>query len=304
MGEATQSQQIVQRPCAVAGREIAFEETADFPREDPWSELTREVIEGLKRDGRFDGQNFFEAGLGDGRNALLALDIAGEGGASRLTGIELDDWRLAAAARNLTVAGVDPDRLNLHQADVVEWLQADGHAIRGWSLACLPQAPRIATENDADGYQEFHSLDPFHGMTLEGRSVDTYGLTLNAAYLTALRRRAEPGDLNALLTLSDRVPPTVLNQLFANTGWEIAEIYPSEEPVQQDPDTGIGWIASFDDGERFHEKDGDGQFAPIPVQVAEARRRSSLVTYGEEARDQLNVYHGLAVYHLQPGSEV
>lgn len=301
MTEIAQSGQIAQRTYVVAGNQLQLRETSDFPLDDPWSEHTRSVISGLKEEGRFDGRDFFEAGLGDGRNALLALDVAGEGGADRLTGIELDDWRLAAAVHNLTTAGIDPGRVELRQADVVEWLRADDRPIRGWSLACLPQAPRSATENDADGYQEFDTLTPYHATALGDHDIDTYGLTLNAAYLDALRARAVPGELDALLTMSDRVPPDVLRELFAKTGWKVAEVYPAEQPVQQDPDTGIDWTIVFDDGERFHEKDPEGRFVPIRALVAEARRRSGLLADGDGARETLNVYHGLSVYHLQPG---
>lgn len=300
MGEATQSQSIVLHPAVVGGNELLLEETADFPYDDPWSTLTRRVVNELREAGQLDGRDFLEAGLGDGRNALLALDM-GEGGASRLTGIELDDWRLAAAARNLTAAGVDPDRVDLHQTDIVEWLQSGDHFIRGLSLACLPQAPRSATENDADGYQDLDSLGPFHDVKIEGHTVDEYGLTLNAAYLGALRRRVIPdGDSTALVTLSDRVPRTVLERLFDKTGWKIFDVHQAEEPVQQDPDTGIGWIIRFDDGERFQKKDEEGQFVPISAMEAETRRQESLAYAGAEARDLLNVYHGLSVYHLYP----
>lgn len=289
---------IVERPFIVEGKEFLLEETADFPYDDPWSELTRGVVRDLNEAGAFDGRNFLEAGLGDARNALLALDL-GNGGADKLTGIELDDWRLAAASRNLAAVGIAAERVDLHQTDVVEWLTSDTSPIRGWSLACLPQAPREATENDADGYQDLDSLDRYHGVSLGEHDIDTYGLTLNAAYLGALRERAVLGDSEALVILSGRVPRGVLKELFTKTGWAIANVHNTFEPIQQDPDTGIGWTIPFDDGRRFQEKDGEGKFVPITAEEAEARREESLV-HGEEAREQLNVYHELSAYHLHP----
>ncbi len=274
-------------------------QTADFPYDDPWSELTRRVVGDLRDAGALDGQHFLEAGLGDARNALLALDF-GDGGAERLTGIELDEWRLKAARYNLKGTRIDPGRIALYQGDIIEWLQGDDEPIAGWSLACLPQAPHEATENDADGYQDFDTLEAFYELPLGDHTADVYGLTLNAAYLAALRKRAASDDLNALVTLSDRVPRHVFKELFAATGWAVSDVHTATEPVQQDPDTGVEWTVPFDDGKRFYERDADGLFVPLPAPLAEYERRKSLEDHGEEARDHLNVYHGLSVYHLKP----
>lgn len=291
----------VQRhPLAVGEQQIPVLETGDFPFDDPWSTLTRQVVSGLREEGAFDGQDFLEAGIGDGRNTILAADL-GEGGAQTLTGIELDNWRLDLARHNLSLVGLDSGRLALHRGDIVEWLESGDQPIEGWSLACLPQAPGFAAENDADGYdEEAGSLERFHGMELGEYDVDTYGLTLNAAYLAALRSRIASGNFNALLTLSDRVPSGVLEELFTKTGWKIAETYAADEPVQQDPDTSVGWTIIFDDGERFRERDVNGDFVPLRALVAETRRRSGLLVHGDHARDDLNVYHGLSVYRLHP----
>jgi hypothetical protein len=307
MSDGNHEQLIRERPTELDGLgEIVLEETADFPYDDPWSELTRRVVTDLRVAGAFDGQPFFEAGLGDARNALLALDLGTGTGAERVTGIELDDWRLEAAARNLSAAGIEDGRSDLHLSDVVEWLSADDARLSGWGLACLPQAPREATENDADGYQDFGTLEVYHEIPLGDADVDTYGLTLNAAFLDRLRQRVEPGDFDALVTLSGRVPVEVLRELFAETGWKVADVHTAEQPVQQDPDTGVGWTIPFDDGERFKERNPDGSFSPLRALHAEARRRSGLtVVHGDDhaAREALNVYHDLSVFHLQPEAQ-
>lgn len=291
---------IGERSIEIAGRELVVRQTLDFPYDDPWSEHTRRVVDALRAGGEFDGRPFLEAGIGDGRNALLAIDL-GEGGAERVTGVELDDWRLELAIDNLAAAGIDGGRIALHEGDIVSWLASGTRQIDGWSLACLPQAPGEATENDADGYAEdAPSLSEYHGGRLGDHDIDTYGLTLNAAFLATLRKRVNPRDFNVLMTFSDRVPEEALEELFDRYHWGVAETYQAGEPIQHDPDTGVGWVAKFDDGNRFQEKNPDDSFTPISAEEAEARRIRSLEEAGDDARERLNVYHGLAVYRLQP----
>lgn len=293
-----QNPDITRGPVLVDGRELILAETADFPRDDPWSRLTRTVIANLAAAGQFDGRNILEAGLGDGRN-IFAAGFAGNT-SGHLIGVELDGWRLELARENLATVGVDHGRVSLHEGDIIDWLDDSKDQLTGWAFACLPQAPGNATINDADGYQDTDSLAPFRDLPLGKHTVDVHGLTLNAAYLARLRERVQPGDFDALVTLSGRVPEPIVEELFAQTGWQVVERFEAPDLVQQDPDTGVAWVGAFDDGQRFYERRAHEAYTHISAGEAEARRIESLALFGGSARDVLNVYHGLSVYHLQP----
>src|SRR5262245_32383995 len=68
-------------------------ETSDFSTGDPWSMHTRSVIIGMQRRGMFTGNDILEAGIGDGRNIIVAgLHTPEERG--RIVGVDLDADRL------------------------------------------------------------------------------------------------------------------------------------------------------------------------------------------------------------------
>jgi hypothetical protein len=300
--ETDQTNRVSWRPAVdEGGQKVFLAETSDFPYDDPWSELKRGVISGLVAAGSFEGRDIFEAGIGDGRN-VVAAGFAKDTD-TRLVGIELDDWRLGLARENLDALGVASERVSLHQGDIIDWLlNVPDKPLTGWGLACLPQAPRAAAENDADGYRDLGTLKPFRDILIGEHSIEDYGLTLNAAFLATLRKKVDPADFDVLITLSDRVPVEVLTKLFSSTGWSIANTHFAPRPIQQDPDTGIAWVNGFDDGFRFWEKDDRGEFVPISAAEAERRRLDSLSS-GDQARENLNVHHGLSVYHLRPGEK-
>jgi hypothetical protein len=299
---------LVYRQISIGGQEFTLAETDDFPREDPWSELTcgyigqlaHSGIDSRDRSNLFAGRNILEAGIGDARN-VLATGFHLPGNKAQLIGIELDDWRLEAGRHNLRAVGVADERVSLHQGDVVGWLKQtlDEPRLRGWGFACLPQAPEEATVNGADGYLKLDTLEGFIDLPLGQHTAETYGLTLNAAYLAGLRERAQLGDFRALVTLSGRVPAEVIKELLGITHWSLETSVSST--VQQDPDTGIEWVDAFDDGQRFREKLTDGTLGDyITAEVAENRRKQALEQHGDQARNFLNVFHELSVYRLRP----
>ncbi|GEM_PF-2534194 len=271
-------------------------ETYDFPTQDPWSLHTRSVLAAIRAKGGFHG-DFFEAGVGDGRN-IPAAGVHENGAIIR--GVDLDPWRLNIASHNLDTLGIPPSRLDLQAGDVVTYLRdLQGERLTGWGVACLPQAPGFETHNDADGYDsELVSLASVRDMKLAGHAVDEVGLTLIAAFLKILSRRVDKSDFNLILTLSDRIPPGIREALFSQTGWEAVREYRTETPIQQDPDTGVSYVHTFDDGQRFHERTASGEYASIFAGEAEQRRVASELDGG---RASLNVYHHLSVYHLRPG---
>lgn len=283
----------------VDGIKLPWHETPDFPLTDPWSTHTRNVISTVRGTGGFKG-NFFEAGIGDARNALIAG--AGKNGGT-ITGVDLDGWRLDFARTNLANAGVPTDRIVLNSGDVVSYLHglSPEDKLSGWGVACLPQAPGFETHNHADGFDpDMPSLSGIKDLTLAGHSVDDVGLTLNGGFLAALRDRVTV-DFNLLLTMSDRVPPEIRELLFGKTGWYIAGEHRTKKPIQQDPDTGVAFVVPFDDGRRFYEKITEDVYIPMPAEEVEKRRFASEQNGG---RESLNAYHHLSVYHLKPGATV
>lgn len=280
---------VIQGRMEVEGVRIPHLETLDFPRSDPWSKLMMRAILNRRESGVFRGKEITELGVGDGRN-LRAVGV----GISGAVGVDIEKWRLRVAGVNL-VTGAHPLAVETEfwLGDAVAFLkryrEAGKQTVSGWVLACLPQSP--VGLNFADKYDGSLLLDPYR------TDWEKSGLTLNAAVLDNLRPLAD-NDLRTLIILSDRVPEETKVELFARTGWEVEQEVRVGEPIQQDPDTGIGWVTQIDDGRRFYEEVGQGTYHPISAIEAERRRLESMES--GLGRKDLNVYHGLTVYQLQP----
>lgn len=268
------------------GRVVPHLETPDFPVEDPWSVFFRSTIARLRNEGAFIGKEVNEGGIGDGRNILEA----GHGIAGVL-GLDIEYWRVGVASVNLSPKGLALPNTELWRADAVDFLQESkrvGRTIKDWMVLCLPQSPEGL--NYADRYDVKPNLKDYRGEWGDS------GLTLNAAVLDNLRQVAD-ANLRTLIILSDRVPDAIRNEMFRQTGWVIERQIRTQRPIQQDPDTGISWVAKIDDGNRFHEKDEKGFYRPILATEAERRRFESFTSGG--GRKDLNVYHDLTVYQVR-----
>lgn len=278
--------QINSNSLEISGRHLPHLETTDFPLNDPWSEYLREVIEDLRDQGAFIGTPVTELGIGDGRNVRILGSHP-----SSVLGVDIERWRVEVAGVNLAS---DPafaqTEVELWSGDAVDFLQESqraGRSLTGWTIMCLPQSPEGM--NFADRYDGASNLNTYRSDWEES------GLTLNAAVLDNLRAVVE-GELKVLTIISDRVPEEVKNSLFLRTGWVKEATYKTSSPIQQDPDTGIAWVSTIDDGGRFHQR-VNGSFEPITAVEAELRRRQSLQS--GLGRAILNVYHGLSVYQLR-----
>lgn len=281
------SDQVSPTTLNVKGRVVPHLETKDFPISDPWSVYLREILGKTRDQGVFTGQPVTEFGIGDGRNVrVLGLHP------TSVLGVDVENWRVGVAGANLTT---DPDfsktPLELWSADAVDFLQESkkaGNRINGWVVMCLPQSPDGL--NTADKYDRSPLLNDYR------RDWEAAGLTLNAAVLDNLRSVVDP-NLRALIILSDRVPKEIREELFIRTGWQVEQRYVTEFPIQQDPDTGIGWVAKIDDGQGFYEAVSPDQYFPISAIEAETRRLKSF--YSGLGRFDLNVYHHLNVYQVK-----
>ncbi len=278
-----------QTEITVKGQVFPHLETVDFPYDDPWSKFMRGVISQVREEGGFKGRSITEFGLGDGRNIReVGNDV------QEVLGIEIEKWRLQTAGVNLVTG---PARLNcpveLWRADAVEFLQkfrpvTGRNRLSGWVIMCLPQSPEGI--NVADKYDGSFTLNSYR------RDWDLPGLTLNAAALDNLRVAAD-SSLRALIILSDRVPPEIRTKMIVETGWQVERQFQTPEPIQQDPDTGIHWVAQIDDGQRFHELVANRFYSPISAIEAERRRLASIAS--GRGREELNVHHYLTVYQLR-----
>jgi hypothetical protein len=135
--------------------------------------------------------------------------------------------------------------------------------------------------------------------------VDAYGLSLNAAYLAALRERVAETDTDVQVTLSGRVPAAVRGRLFTETGWRVVEVY--DGTVPQDPDTGVFYVNGYADeldprlGDGFFElPDGTGSYVPIRPAKAEERRRA----FVPGSDGSLNVHHKVFEYIAVPATGI
>lgn len=271
------------------GLNVDHIQTEDFPTADPWSYFFRKTVAGLRDEGEFDGRIVTEFGAGDLRN----LRILG-GRISGFRAVEIDPERLRIGAANLVLH----KELRLLPHDLIEgdavafldeWREEAKGQIDGWVFMCLPQSPQ--GDNSADKYDPNAALAKY-------KDWDRYGLTLNVAVLDKLRQVASD-DLNVLVVNSHRVSQEVRQQAIVSTGWSIASEYISPQ-IQQDPDTGIGWIveAGIDDGTRFYERLNSGLLRPISAVEAELRRVEAVES--GRGRQRFNVFHQLSFYHLRP----
>lgn len=269
----------------VEGRNVPHIQTSDFPVSDPWSKFLRANIEDLRRRGFFRGKEINEGGSGDGRNLFAA-----GGDVARITGIDIDRWRVGVSVANIETNGRRVDS-ELWVGDVTAFFKEcrrEGRVIKDRMIFCLPQSPQGL--NHADSYAGEEGLGDYEAEW--GR----LGLTLNAAALDTLRLVAHR-DLRTLIIFSGRIPDEVLNSLFNRTGWEVERKATTKEPIQQDPDTGISYVIPVDDGRRFFEKNPDGRYLYISALEAEKRRDESFRS--GLGRRALNVYHDLTVFQLK-----
>ena len=270
-------------------------ETQDFPRSDPWSWKMRQVL--AERATVFSGKPLIEGGIGDARNELEIYDALHGVGFSRPTsiiGIDIETWRLDFAAHNLEQTDMPYE---LIYGGAYQWLAQlpEKQIIEGNAIFCLPQAPLLIGESVADGYDARYIPDYAHPW-------DTYGLGLNFAVLTELGKRATT-DFTAFTMLNTRIPEEALDAMVAAAGWRIVAKHSTEPlPVQQDPDTDITYTIQHDDGQRFYELTKSGTYEAISALEAEKRRKACLASGG--GRAELNVYHHLIVYELQPAKIV
>ena len=191
----------------VDGVKVRIGETMDFSRADPWSKLAIRAVKTLHDEGEFKGNiTILEAGVGDGRNLLQAIGVGPDGGnidpdwKGRLIGIDIDPRRIELSRGNFQALGLS-SRADFLEGDAVHRMQDYAAQVRsgesaklsGVAIACLPQAPLDAeTHSSADGFDpRLPSFDRVRDITLCGRSVADYGLTLNAAFLSELRDCAD-----------------------------------------------------------------------------------------------------------------
>ena len=162
---------------------------------------------------------------------------------------------------------------------------------------CLPQAPLpkktqvgqvIGYDSPADTYHE-ELLPEF------AQKYNRWGLGLNAAVLgTLVNHVGNYTDVSAVF--SGRVPENVIRDMINELGWKVVEVVQTPEPIQQDPDTDIAFVSEYANTtyeDLFYEKNGE-KFNPISANEAERR-----LQLANKKRDNFNVYHHVAVWHLE-----
>ncbi len=218
-------------------------------------------------------------------------------GPTVVAGIDVESWRLDAALVNIKNSNRDGALsipIHAHALEYLDLCKENTETISGRGIMCLPQSPQ--GENAADRYDVKDGNRISEILGLYDGEWGRYGLTLNAAVLAELKKVAHR-DFRQVVILSDRVPEDIRKEMISATGWNIEESFQTDEPIQQDPDTPIGWVTEFDDGERFWGKNGN-QYTSISAGDAEERRQASVDQ--KLGRDALNVYHHLSIYVLAP----
>jgi len=268
--------------------------TKDFPDTDPWFKWLADDIEGHPE--RFAGRKYLEFGIGGGLQAIAALKgLEKKPNLDPITniwGIDIDDWRLDIAAKNLN--GFKTPN-SLYQGDAVQWIEEQQEKIINTAIImCLPQAP---LPEQAEGYDS--NADTYHVDLLPefAKKYNKYGLGLNAAVLgTLIEHVGEATDVSAVF--SGRVPENVIRDMVHDLGWRVINISETFEPIQQDPDTDISYVLKYSKEspeDLFYEKLLNNKFSPISADEAEKR-----LLLANKDRNNFNVYHYVSVWHLEP----
>lgn len=269
--------------------------TRDFPDSDPWFNWLADDIEANPE--RFAGREYLEFGIGGGLQAVAALTGLGKKPnlppIEKIIGIDIDDWRLDIAAQNLGKFTTVP--YILYQEDAVQWVEElQEKIVKTAIVMCLPQAP---LPEQAEGYNSNADTYDVNKLPQIARKYNKYGLGLNAAVLgTLIQHVGEATDVSVVF--SGRVPENVIRDMIRDLGWRVVDIVETPEPIQQDPDTDISYVLDYANKspeDLFYEKQPDGEFSPISAVEAEKRLLAA-----NKKRDNLNVYHYVSVWHLEP----
>ncbi len=272
--------------------------TYDFPDTDPWFNLLADCIEAQPE--RFAGRKYLEFGIGGGLQAVAALTGLGKKPnlplVEKIIGIDIDGWRLDIAAQNLDRFTTVP--YILYQGDAVKWIEQQEKIANTAIVICLPQAPLPKLQLDQVGLFDSNA-DVYHEDKLPefAKKYNRYGLGLNVAVLGRLIEHIADGT-DVSVIFSGRVPENVIRDMISNLRWRIVDIIETPEPIQQDPDTDIGYVINYANESPenlFWEKLSNGIFGPISADEAEKR-----LLLADRNRNNLNVYHHVAVWYLEP----
>lgn len=269
--------------------------TKDFPDIDPWFKWLADDIE--EHPERFANRKYLEFGIGGGLQVIAAL----EGFKKKaylpkildITGIDIKGYKLNIAAWNLNQFSTP---FTLYKEDAVQWIEGQREKIINTAIVmCLPQAPlEKAKPKKFRSSADTYSLDLLPKFA---KKYNRWGLGLNAAVLgTLIQHVGEATDVSAVF--SGRVPENVIRNMLSDLGWRVIDIAETPEPIQQDSDTDISYVKKYENKSLenlFFEKLLNGGFSPISAKEAENRL---LAAKGK--RDNLNVYHHVSVWHLEP----
>ena len=275
--------------------------TKDFPDTDPWFNWLADNIEGNPE--RFARREYLEFGIGGGLQAVAALKGLKKRSdlppITNIIGIDIDGWRLDIAADNLNKSSIP---YILYQGDAVQWVEEQQERITNTAIVmCLPQAP-LPKNTPSDQMNKYSSnADVYHEDLLPefAKKYNRWGLGLNAAVLGTLIEHIGD-DMDVSVVFSGRVPENVIRYMIHDLGWRVVDIAETPEPIQQDPDTDIFYVSAYANESYenlFWEKLSNGKFSPISAEEAEKRLRLA-----NRDRNNFNVYHHVAVWHLEPAT--
>lgn len=276
---------------------LEFFELNEFPKSDPWHSFFEGVI---RKEARvFSGKTILEGGTGNGSlmlEAIFATQDQGLQTPERIIGVDKNATGLDLAYHHLQQVG-HGDRTELWHGGIIQFLELHDQIPAQVGVFCLPQVPQPHRSRLKEKLRmsESDSYDPAFVPTYAHKYNDV-GLGLIGATLTELHDRV-PNDFTGYFIFSDRIPTHRIDDMIADTGWEIREEFRTPQPIQHDPDTKLdayAYIKGQDDSHPHFFELKEGAYHPISTQEAIDRVNVPGVT-----RDTLNVYHHLSVLKLQ-----
>jgi hypothetical protein len=199
-----------------------------FMPTDRWAEVLREGLSKTTLIGEV-----YEVGVGVGVNAIYIL--AHHKGVTRMWASDLDENVAAVAERNVNaVSGIPNDKFRALEgsADLLSVFKErfGTKAPLNTIVACIPQVRLPAKGSTLTDKLAHYYSGP---VPVGFEEIDHYDMTLNGRLLAQASEHLTPGEGRVILNLAGRVPLSVLQNMFNQTGYSCKVLHEAVIPQHQ-----------------------------------------------------------------------